>query len=141
MQLAMNFPGIWSAVAATSPSLRGEREDPSLAVFGPEYVSRAPTYLGSGAEFAARDPLALIKAKPDVARRYAWWLDAGRLDPWLRPARAIHDQLDGIGIAHEWDTPPGGHDAAYWSAHVDDRLRFYASVLCRDPSACPLPPN
>jgi len=140
IQLAMNFPGIWSAVASTSPSLRPEHDDPSFGVFGSEFVTRGPTYLGSGADFAARDPLALIQAKPEVAKRYAWWLDTGRLDPWLRPARAIHDQLDELGIAHEWDNPPGGHDAAYWSSHVEDYLRFYAGVLCRDLSACPLPP-
>jgi S-formylglutathione hydrolase FrmB len=140
MQLALNFPGIWSAVAATSAALRSEQDDPSMSVFGAEYVTRAPTYLGSGVEFAARDPLLLIKSHPDIARRYAWWLDAGRLDPWLRPMRAIHDQLDELAITNQWDTPPGGHDAPYWSAHVEDYLRFYASTLCRDASACPYPP-
>jgi S-formylglutathione hydrolase FrmB len=108
-----------------------------MSAFGAEYVTRAPTYLGSGAEFAARDPLLLIKSHPDIARRYAWWLDAGRLDPWLRPMRAIHDQLDELGIPNQWDMPPGGHDAVYWSGHVEDYLRFYASVLCREASACP----
>lgn len=117
MQLALNFPGIWSAIAATSPALRPEGD--------------APTYLGFGAEFAARDPLSLITAKPDLARHYAWWLDIARTDPWLRPARMIHEELDALGIAHAWDTPPGDHSAAYWSAHVDDYLRFYARVLRR----------
>ena len=124
MQLPMNFPGIWGAIAATSPSLRPEGE--------------APTYLGFGVEFAARDPLALIKAKPDVARQYAWWIDSAVMDPWLRPATAIHRALDELGIAHEWSTPPGDHSARYWSAHVEDYLRFYASVLCRDAAACPV---
>src|SRR5258706_8701708 len=41
MQLPMNFPGIWSVIGAHSPSLRAEAD--------------APTYLGRGAEFAARD--------------------------------------------------------------------------------------
>jgi enterochelin esterase-like enzyme len=123
MQLALNFPGIWSAIAATSPSLRPEGE--------------ASTYLGFGVEFAARDPLALINAKPDLARQYAWWLDTARTDPWLRPATKIHEALLALGIAHEWSTPPGDHSATYWSAHVEDYLRFYASVLCRDASMCP----
>jgi enterochelin esterase-like enzyme len=126
MQLALNFPGIWSAIAATSPSIRPEGE--------------APTYLGFGTEFAARDPLSLVRSKPELAHQYAWWIDTGRLDPWLRPARAIHEELDALGVPHEWQTPPGGHDAPYWSAHVEDYLRFYASVLCRDPAACPVPP-
>ena len=136
MQLSMNFPGIWSAIAATSPSLRPEsnRDAASRTEFD------APTYLGFGTDFAARDPLALITSRPDLARQYTWWIDTGRLDPWLRQARAIHEGLDALGIPHHWDTPPGGHDAFYWSAHVEDYLRFYASVLCREASACPYPP-
>jgi enterochelin esterase-like enzyme len=124
MQLSMNFPGIWSAIAATSPSLRPEGE--------------APTYLGFGVEFAARDPLSLVKSRPDMARQYTWWIDAAVTDPWLRPATAIHRALEEIGIPHEWSTPPGDHSAKYWSAHVEDYLRFYASVLCREAAACPV---
>lgn len=124
MQLALNFPGIWGAIAATSPSLRPEGD--------------APTYLGFGVDFAARDPLALIRSKPELARQYAWWIDVARTDPWLRPATHIHDALAALGIPHEWNTPPGDHSATYWSDHVEDYLRFYASVLCRDPAACPV---
>jgi enterochelin esterase-like enzyme len=124
MQLSMNFPGIWSAIAATSPSLRPEGE--------------APTYLGFGVEFAARDPLSLVRDRPDLARQYAWWIDSAITDPWLRPATAIHRALAELGIPHEWSTPPGDQSAKYWSAHVEDYLRFYASVLCREAAACPV---
>ena len=123
MQLALNFPGIWSAIVVTSPSLRPEGD--------------APTYLGFGTEFAARDPLALVKAKPDLARQYAWWIDTARTDPWLKEATQLHETLLALGIPHEWSTPPGDHSAQYWSAHVEDYLHFYASVLCADPRACP----
>jgi enterochelin esterase-like enzyme len=124
MQLAMNFPGIWSAIAATSPSIRP---------FGD-----APTYLGSGAEFAARDPPALITAKPDVARAYRWWIDQGDTDPWRAPVAKIHDELVSLGIANEWHVWPGDHSAAYWELHVSDYLRYYASALCGS-AACPAP--
>ncbi len=123
IQLPLNFPGIWSAIAATSPSLRPQGD--------------APTYLGFGAEFAARDPLALIGARPEVARGYTWWIDIGTVDPWLTQATAIHDRLGALGIAHEWHAFAGDHSAAYWSAHVDDYLRYYASALCRERRACP----
>lgn len=121
MQLPLNFPGIWSVIAATSPSLRPQGD--------------APTYLGFGAEFAARDPLALIGAKPEVARSYTWWIDVGTVDPWLTQVTTIHDKLGALGIAHEWHTFAGDHSAAYWSAHVEDYLRYYAGALCRD--ECP----
>ncbi len=126
MQLSLNFPGIWSVIGAHSPALRP---------FGD-----APTYLGAGAEFAARDPLALIKARPDLARTYTWWIDLGDADPWRVPATAIHDQLTALGITHEWRVFPGGHDLAYWSSHVEDYLRYYAGALCRERATCPPSP-
>ena len=63
---AMSYSAAWvsaSELGAHSPSLRPEGD--------------APTYLGRGAEFAARDPLQLITTKPDIARRYTWWIDDG----------------------------------------------------------------
>jgi len=122
MQLAMNFPGIWSAIGAHSPSLRPEGD--------------APTYLGFGADFAARDPLDLILAKPDLARSYTWWIDTGDADPWKAPATDVHVALQQLGIAHDWHVYPGGHELAYWSAHMEEYVRYYARVLCGSRS-CP----
>jgi len=122
MQLSLNFPGIWSAIGAHTPSLRPEGE--------------APTYLGSGDEFAARDPASLIKAKPDVARAYRWWLDAGTRDPWRRATEAIHNLLTDLGVAHEWSVTAGGHDLAYWSAHMSDYIRYYGTALCKGRTTC-----
>jgi enterochelin esterase-like enzyme len=115
MQLPMNLPGIWSVIGAHSPSLRPEGD--------------APTYLGRGAEFAARDPLKLIAARPDLARTYTWWIDSGDADPWRREAAAIHDQLTALGIAHDWHANSGDHSAAYWSAHIAEYLEFYGRAL------------
>jgi len=115
MQLAMNFPGIWTVIGAHSPSLRPE--------------SDAPTYLGRGAEFAARDPLSLINARPDLARTYTWWIDSGDVDPWVHQATAIRDQLTALGIANDWHSYSGDHSAAYWSAHVADYLTYYGRAL------------
>jgi enterochelin esterase-like enzyme len=123
MQLSLNFPGIWSAIGAHSPSLRPEGD--------------APTFLGFGAEFAARDPLLLIKAKPDLARQYSWWLDAGDTDPWRVQTAGIHDALVQLGIPNTWNPNIGGHELAYWAAHMEDYLRFYARALCPNPTSCP----
>ena len=122
MQLAMSFPAVWSVVGAHGPSLRPYGD--------------APTYLGRGAEFAARDPLLLIEAKPEVARGHSWWIDSGDVDPWRAQALAISQRLTSLGIAHEWRSYMGDHSLAYWSAHVDDYLGYYAVALCRR-SRCP----
>ncbi len=115
IQLALSFPGIWSIVGAHSPSLRPEGD--------------APTYLGTGAAFAARDPYSLIAAKPDVARTITWWIDSGDTDPWRAQAQAVSAELTSLGIANEWRPYAGDHSAAYWSAHVADYLEFYGGVF------------
>ena len=122
MQLPLNFPGIWSAIGVHTPSLRPEGE--------------AATYLGFGEEFLARDPASLIKAKPDIARAYVWWLDAGTRDPWRRPTEAIHNLLSDLSIAHEWHVTAGDHDLAYWSAHMEDYIRYYGVSLCKGRTTC-----
>jgi enterochelin esterase-like enzyme len=115
IQLSLNFPGVWSAIGAHSPSLRPEGD--------------APTYLGFGADFAARDPLSLINAKPALARTCAWWLDAGNVDPWIAQVTALHEKLDALEIANEWHPWSGDHSLAYWSAHVGDYLVYYAGAI------------
>jgi Putative esterase len=49
------------------------------------------------------------------------WIDVGTQDPFhdadVRYAHEIHAQL------HVW---PGGHDHAYWSAHIRSYFQFYA---------------
>ncbi len=123
MQLSLNFPGIWSAIGVHSPALRPEGD--------------APTYLGFGADFAARDPLALIKAKPDLARQYAWWIDTGDLDIWRVQTGVLHDTLTQLGIAHNWNPFSGGHELAYWAAHMEEYVRYYARSLCPTTASCP----
>ena len=131
MQLPMSFPGIWSAIGAHSPSLRSE------GVRLAPKPSDAPTFLGFGPEFAARDPLSLIKAKPDLAKQYTWWIDFGSQDPWRAPATAVHDALNSMGIKDQFHVFEGGHELAYWAAHVEEYLRFYAGALCPSFSSCP----
>ena len=115
MQLAMNFPGIWSIVGAHSPSLRLEGD--------------APSYLGYGADFAARDPYDLIAAKPDVARTLTWWIDSGDVDPWRASDVKIADELITLGVPVQWHPYTGDHSAAYWSAHVGDYVKFYSEAF------------
>lgn len=122
IQLSLNFPGIWSVIGSHSPSIRPYGE--------------APTYLGRDAEFAARDPLSLIRTKPDVARSYTWWIDSGTVDPFHARARAIDAELTVLAIPHEWHAYPGDHSLAYWSAHVEDYLRYYGRALCHRSGAC-----
>ena len=41
----------------------------------------------------------------------------------------LHEALDARGIDHEFHVFPGEHYGDYWSAHVEDYLRFYDRAL------------
>ena len=56
------------------------------------------------------------------------YLDAGDHDrpEILDAAQRFEALLTQFGIPHEWYLFPGYHDEAYWSAHVEKYLRWYA---------------
>jgi len=56
-------------------------------------------------------------------------IDCGLDDSLLDPNRALHQALQRAGIAHHYAEAPGGHDWSYWSATLDDTLRFFGQVL------------
>ncbi|HEY6957651.1 MAG TPA: OpgC domain-containing protein [Candidatus Limnocylindria bacterium] len=115
MQLALSFPGTWTIVGAHSPSIRSQ--------------SDAPTYFGTGAAFAARDPLSLIEAKPDLARSISWWIDSGDVDPWRAQSQSIAQELSALGADVTWQPYAGDHSAEYWTAHLQDYLAFYDAAF------------
>jgi enterochelin esterase-like enzyme len=86
-----------------------------------------PGAFDDAADFARHDVLAAARAGAHFGRGPAW-LDTGAGDPFRSTdaelASLLHTAL------HVW---PGGHDVAYWTAHMRDYLRFYADALgtCR----------
>jgi enterochelin esterase-like enzyme len=114
--LALTQPQVFSIVGGHSLSLRGA--DGSLPIFGDaEY-------------FKQYDPLWLIENR-DTVKQLTIWLDVGADDAqWGESVRDFHARLDARNVPHAWtDTWRGSHDNAYWSAHVGDYLRWYASQL------------
>jgi enterochelin esterase-like enzyme len=56
-----------------------------------------------------------------------FYIDIGDADNENRSAQAFADLLDQFGFEHEWHFNVGTHDERYWSAHVDEYLRWYAA--------------
>jgi putative tributyrin esterase len=54
--------------------------------------------------------------------------DCGKADPLLDANRALHRALTDRGVAHEYEEFEGGHEWAYWEAHIADTLRFFGKV-------------
>jgi enterochelin esterase family protein len=118
LQLALNYPGEFAAVGAHSLVLRR---------FG-----NAPAFFGTATDFAKRDPTQLVQARGREGCSFAIWIDIGEADPWAPVARQFDGELTELGIRHQWHLWAGDHSPAYWSAHLEDYLRFYDASLKRD---------
>jgi hypothetical protein len=70
------------------------------------------------------------------------WLDVGLDDPYHWNVEKLRDLvvLD-PGIQLSWHETAGGHDGAYWSAHLNEYLTFYSDALrlVSNPPPAPLP--
>ncbi len=57
------------------------------------------------------------------------YLDIGEKDRQsiMQSALWFEGLLNDAGIPHEWHLYPGYHEEAYWEAHVEDYLRWYAA--------------
>ena len=123
MQLAMNYPGIFSVVGAHSLVLR--RYD------------TAPAFFGTVADWTKRDPMQLVYKTATQMKRLDLWIDIGTDDPWAKLAEQFNGELNSLGIQHEWHEWSGDHSAAYWSSHLEQYLRFYDGALRSHVSAMP----
>jgi S-formylglutathione hydrolase FrmB len=120
LQLALNNPGVFTAVGAHSLVLRR--------------FNNAPAYFGTAADFAKRDPVQIVKSVGAAGCSFSLWIDIGEADPWVANAEQFNAQLADLGVKHQWHLWAGDHSDAYWSAHLDDYLRFYdASLSSRVP--------
>jgi enterochelin esterase-like enzyme len=55
------------------------------------------------------------------------FMDIGKSDGLRTSAAKFEAQLTERGIPHEWYINPGFHDEEYWSRHVEEYLKWYAS--------------
>lgn len=60
--------------------------------------------------------------------------DCGADDALLEASQRLHHGLDRLGITHVYETFAGGHDWAYWTARLENSLRFFAGVLAGAPA-------
>ena len=54
------------------------------------------------------------------------FMDIGDNDQELEMALSVETQFNDFGLPHEWHLYSGAHTEAYWSAHVEEYMRWYA---------------
>jgi enterochelin esterase-like enzyme len=93
-------------------------------------VSGHSSHLRLETDEAGYNPLATY-AQADLSHMRIW-LDWGETD-FLRPGQQqLHDLLENAGIRHEAYVNPGGHNDAYWLAHLGQYLAWHGSSWPRD---------
>ena len=107
--LAARHPGLARAVAVSSPALWRRPGDAPAVAFD------------SAADFARHS----VWDTARVWRRVPLSVGCGRSDPFHAAARAFADRMP----VRERRFDAGGHDAAYWSAHLPAQLDFLGSFL------------
>ena len=89
----------------------------------------APGAFDDAEDFARHDVIAAARKNPHLYGSTPIWLDGGADDSFRTAdtelAKLLHVRY------HHW---PGGHNGAYWSAHMPAYLRFYSASLARCPA-------
>jgi S-formylglutathione hydrolase FrmB len=120
LDIARLWPGRFCAVGGHSAAMwRTGGETPAGAFDDAE-------------DFARHDILAAVQGH-NPYRGLRVWIDVGTGDPFRQADTAFANALRAAGghvAFHVWS---GGHNSAYWAAHVRRYLAFYASALatCR----------
>lgn len=61
-----------------------------------------------------------------VASQPEIFMDIGEDDQELSMAKQVEDMFNDAGLQHEWHLYSGDHTEKYWSAHVEEYIRWYA---------------
>jgi S-formylglutathione hydrolase FrmB len=121
IQLALNNPHIYGAVAAHSPVFRTQEE--ASQDFNEQF--------GKGDAYQLRDPFSLIKFK-NKKLNIPIWMDIGGSDFAFSNTKNFADLLRTIGFQgelHIGEDPIGTHSGGYWSFHLYSYLEWYLKNL------------
>jgi enterochelin esterase-like enzyme len=75
------------------------------------------------------DDVFALAERIDRAKIPAICFDCGVEDPLIEHNRALHAHLEGLGIPHEYEEYPGGHNWAYWDEHIQEAIQFHWQTL------------
>jgi enterochelin esterase-like enzyme len=80
----------------------------------------------SPAIFFEYDPDHFVETIKAVWQGERLWFDVGDQDKEVKFLSASSEGFTAAGILHTFTVNSGNHDEAYWSAHVEEYLRWYA---------------
>jgi S-formylglutathione hydrolase FrmB len=124
LRLALGYPNVFcSANSHSGAVLHGSR-----APSGPDQATLKQIF-GPRPAGSDHDLLALAKRCKSAGRLPRLRIDCGDEDHLLDDNRQFHERLMHMGIAHEYEEFPGGHNWDYWDYHINLALLFHAKNL------------
>ncbi len=121
VKLAFKHPELFAGVAAHSSALTmgNARLPDNLAAEIERIFGATPS--------PEEDVFALAERDRDKLPPVRF--DCGAEDVLLAGNRALHAHLEKLGVEHEYEEFPGGHDWGYWDVHVQEALAFLTRAL------------
>ena len=121
VKLALKHPDLFCAAVSHSGAVGFGRRTFDA---GTEWAA----IMGENAQGGPNDIFALAETLPP-ADLPALRIDCGVDDFLIEENRALDAHLTALGVPHEYEEHPGGHDWAYWDRHIQDTLKFFRQVL------------
>ncbi len=114
LRLGAKYPDRFSAISAHSAITRISEMEAFVEEPLSEYLQCAPP--------EELDVLFYLKKAADQLPKLRF--DCGVNDDLITGNRQLHTELLALGIKHEYQEYPGGHQWEYWQKHVAETLRF-----------------
>ena len=124
LKLALKYPGLFCAAVSHSGAVDFARRKFSDDDWGREWG----LILGETPAGGPDDLYALAQTL-DRTLLPSLRIDCGTEDFLIESNRAFTAHLTALGIPHEYEEHPGGHDWPYWDTHIQDTLKFLGNVL------------
>jgi len=125
LKLALKYPDLFCAAVSHSGAVDFARRDFSE---NSEWDREWRLILGDNPVGGLDDLFALAPGL-DLANPPALRIDCGTEDFLIESNRAFTAHLTRLGLPHEYEEHPGGHDWDYWDLHIQDTLKFVGNVL------------
>ncbi len=123
MKLALKHPDRFCSVVSHSSVF-----DIGKILESPERHDELSRIFGDDPAEGGNDVLRLAE-QADRRLLPAIRFDCGTDDGLIEHSRAFHVYLGKLGIPHEYEEFPGGHEWGYWDVHIRQALKFHAAAL------------
>ncbi|MDJ0922874.1 MAG: alpha/beta hydrolase-fold protein [Henriciella sp.] len=117
LRLGALHPDVFTAMSAHSPITR-------LGDF--DHFTQDPPNRALQEDAQTLDLIPLLTSDPD--RLPPFRFDCGRSDILFKSCQSLSQGLRAAGMAHQFDTPGGGHDWTYWHENIARSFRFFDQI-------------